>query len=95
MFHGVDVFFHLPGEVGQVAPDQDGAADVVLLGAGQAALALLDAEGLLGFALILLNLPADGTHILRIAEGVLRKVVGHAPFRAAVSSHDPEQFHPF
>lgn len=68
---------------------------MVLLRAGQAALAWLDAEGLLGFAVILLNLPADGTHILRIEEGVLRKVFGHDPFRAAVFSHDPEQFHPF
>ena len=75
-----------------MVPDKDGAADVVFLGAGRTALALFDSKGLLDFPMILLNLPADGTQAMRIVSRILRKVVGHDPFRAVFIDHDPEQF---
>jgi hypothetical protein len=78
-----------------MAPNQNGTTDVIFLGAGQTALAFLDAQGWLDFAVILLNLSANGTQALRIVRWILSKVVGDDPVRAAVISRDPEQFYLF
>ena len=62
--------------------------------AGRPAFTLFSSKGLLDFLVILLNLPTNGTHVMRIGNRVLRQIVCHDPFRA-VFSRDPEQFHFF
>lgn len=66
-------------------PSEYRAADVVFLGAGLAALAFLHAEYLFAFAVVLLDFPADSTHILHGDGGVLGKVVGGDVFRCGLS----------
>ena len=74
-------------------PDQNGTADMITLNAREAALAVLDASNLFGFAVKLLNLPAQGTHLLSVLSGSLRPIVGSDEVRALGGEHQPEQFH--
>ena len=73
-------------------PCQYRAADVVLLGAGLAALAFLHPEHLLAFAVVLLDFPACAAHALHGDGGVLGRVIGGYVFRA-VGRRNPKQFH--
>ena len=60
----IDGLSDLTGQGFEPHPDQDGAADVVALGARLATLAGLDAGELLLFAVKLLNLPAQAGRFL-------------------------------
>lgn len=73
-------------------PGEYRAADVVLLCAGLAALAFLQAEHLLALTMVLLDLPADSARIFYGDGRTLRQVVGGDLFRA-VGRRNPEQFH--
>ena len=73
-------------------PCQYRAADVVLLGAGLAALAFLHPEHLFAFAMVLLDFPACAAHALHGDGGVLGRVVGGYVFRA-VGRRNPKQLH--
>ena len=61
-------------------PREYHAADVVFLGAGGAALAFLYPEHLLSLAVVLLDSPTDGAHVLGGNARVLGKVVGGDKF---------------
>src|SRR6266478_1758438 len=74
-------------------PDQDGTGDMVALDTCQTALTGFNASSLLGFAVKLLNFPAQGTHVLCILRGLLSKIVRGDKVRALRGKHQPEQFH--
>lgn len=61
--------------------DQHGAGDVIALQAGLAVLVLLDASGLLGFAVKLLDLPAHTVHFLYGMVRILNVIIGDNPVR--------------
>src|SRR5438105_7294046 len=93
MFELID---SLPGLVRQAvepAPHEQRASYVVALDTSFAALAILKARQLLGFPMKLLNLPAQGTHLLSVLCRRLRQVVGHDPFRAVSRHLNPKQLH--
>ena len=75
----------------EARPDEEGAADVVALDSGFAALARLQPRGLLGFAMRLLDLPAEAARLARHLSGILSQVVGDNPVRAVGGHLDPEQ----
>ena len=58
-----------------------------------ATLALLNPCDLLGLTVKLLNLPALGTHLLRVRRVILRQIIGSNIVRALGGEHQPEQFH--
>ncbi len=81
------------GEAFEAYPHQQRAGDVVALNTRFAAQAILKTRQLLGFAVKLLNLPAQGTHLLSALCRALSKVVSHDPFRAVDRHLNPEQLH--
>src|SRR5258708_15450054 len=74
-------------------PDKDGTGDMVALDTCQTALTAFNASSLLGFAVKLLNFPAQGTHVSCILRGLLSKIVRGDIVRALRGKHQPEQFH--
>jgi len=72
-------------------PDQHGARDVIALDSRLATLAPLQTRDLFDFPVQLLNLPADGTHLLRVSRRMLSHIVGHDVVRAVFRDHEPEQ----
>lgn len=64
MLDAVDGLPGLAGDIGQAKPDEHDARDVVALDAGLATPVFLDADGLLEFAVKLLDLPAHAAHLL-------------------------------
>lgn len=93
MLDAIDGLLRLASEVGQTEPDEHGAGDMVALDARLAALVLLDAGGLLEFAVKLLDFPAHAAHLLYGSVRILSQVVGDDPVRAVGGNRDPEQFH--
>ena len=91
MFELVDGSPGLGGQVFEACPHEEGAGDVVALDAGLAALAGLQPRGLLGFAMRLLDLPAEAARLARRLRRILSQVVGHDPVRAVGGHLDPEQ----
>ncbi|MEP7289016.1 MAG: hypothetical protein ABI947_24950 [Chloroflexota bacterium] len=73
--------------------EQDGTGDVIALNTGQTTLTALATSSLLGFAVKLLNLPAQATHVL----GGLGRVLSHSVdgdiVRVLGRKHEPEPFH--
>jgi hypothetical protein len=59
VFELADRSLSFGGQVLEPCPDEEGAGDVVALDAGRAALAELRPRGLLGFAVRLLDRPAE------------------------------------
>ena len=59
----------------------------------QATLAAFQASGLFGFAVKLLNLPAQATHLLSVLSGILSKIVGGDIVCALGRKHQRGQFH--
>ena len=64
MFDLVDSLLRFAGDLFETNPDQDGTTDVVADDAGFATLTAFQAGELLGFAMKLLNLPAQATRLL-------------------------------
>lgn len=60
-------------------PDENGTGDMIALDRCQATLTALNPRGLLGFTVNLLNLPAQGTHVLGILRRILSDPVGGDP----------------
>src|SRR5215210_1569265 len=77
----------------QTSPHQQCTPYVISLDAPAATLAVLYPRQLLCLPMKLLDLPAHGTHLSSVLRGILRKIVGHNPFRAARSNHYPEELH--
>src|SRR5512143_2658014 len=93
MFDLVDGLVGFDGDLFEVHPDQDGTSDMIADGAGFAALATLQAGELLGFAMKLLNFPAQATRLLCGLRVILSQVVGDDVVRALRRQHHPEQLH--
>jgi len=66
---------------------------MVSLNTSKAALAAFNAGDLFGFTVKLLNLPAQGTHVLSTLRGILSEIVGRNEVRAPGGEHQSEQFH--
>jgi len=67
---------------------------MIPLHTGFATLTTFDPRDLLAFAMKLLDLPAEATHLLRRCRVVLRHVVSGDIVRALGREHQPEKFHP-
>jgi len=74
-------------------PNQDSAANMIALNTRQATLTALNTRHLFGFAVKLLNLPAQATHVSCGLRVILSQVVGGDIIRALGGEHQPEQFH--
>ena len=70
----------------------NGTADVITNDACFTALTAFQAGDLLGFAMKLLDFPAQGVRVLDGLRGILSQVVGHDVIRALWGQHYPEQF---
>src|SRR5450759_305748 len=93
MFELIDGLLGLVSQGLQTHPHQQRTRYVVALDTSFATLAILKTRELLGFAMKLLNLPAQGAHLLSVVCRTLRQVVGHDPFRAVGGHLNPEQLH--
>ena len=78
----IDCTLRFVGNLLEAPPNQDGAADMIADNAGLAALAAFQTGQLLGFAVKLLDLPAEAAHILDDLHVVLRYLVGDDIVRA-------------
>src|SRR5271157_4265552 len=74
-------------------PDQDGTANMITDDPGFPALAAFDPGQLFGFAVKLLDLPAQAAHFLYDLRVVLSQVVRHDIVRALGRQHHSEEFH--
>lgn len=83
----------LPGDSSQANPNQHGASDVIALNPRLSALAALDPGELLSLSMKLLNLPAQGTRLLRAPRDVLSQVVRHDRVRAMGGHRNAEQLY--
>ena len=93
MFNLIQRSLRLSGDVSQADPYQNSASDMIALDARFATLTPLKAGQLLGFAMKLLDFPAQATRFLCGLRGILRKIVGYDPIRAVGRHLNPEQFH--
>ncbi len=75
----------------ETTPHQHGAGDVIALDSRAATLATLQAGHLFDFAVQLLNLPPNGTHLLGVSRRSLSHIVCHDIIRAVCGDHEPEQ----
>ncbi len=75
MFDLINGLLRRVSEALQTHPHEQRAGDVVALNTRFAALAILKTRQLLGFSMKLLNLPAQGTHLLSTLCRALSKVV--------------------
>ncbi len=87
----INRFARLISQFFETTPDQHGARDVIALDASHATLATLQTRHLFDFSMQLLNLPPDGTHLLRVSRRMLSHIVGHDVVRAVFRDHEPEQ----
>ena len=83
----------LLSEGGQANPNEHCASDVIALDPCLTALAALDSGELFDFPVKLLNLPAQGTRLLRAPRQILRKVVRHDRVRAVGRHLNAKQFY--
>jgi len=74
-------------------PNKQSTSDMIALDAGCATLTTFQTGQLLAFAMQLLNLPTEATHLLGGLGGVLSGIIGHDPIRAAGRHHNPETLH--
>lgn len=93
MFELIDGLLGLVSQRLQTHPHQQRTRYVVALDTSFATLAILKAGKLLGFSMKLLNLPAQGAHLLSVMCRTKRQVVGHDPFRAMGGHLNSEQLH--
>lgn len=89
----IDRSLLLMGDFFESRSYQQGARDVIARDARFTTLAPLDARKLLDLAVILLDLPAKSTRLLRALGGITRSVVSHDPLRAVRRHLNPEKSH--
>src|SRR5215213_9169136 len=97
MFDLVKGLAGLPGDLFEAHPNQDGTGDMVADDTGLATLAAFQARELLGFAMKLLDFPAQARRLLCSLRVILSQVVGYDIIRAQWApvwrQHHPEEFH--
>jgi hypothetical protein len=81
------------GEFFEPYPNKKGATNVIALNPCFATLAAFQARHLFTFAVQLLDLPADATHLLGGLGGILSRVVGHDVVRAVGRHLNAEELH--